>query len=111
MKIDPEESHGKGEKRRKCLICKEFSRSSSRAQLTSNDSSGAAVAWQWRTVTQDRIPNDEIGEEKTRDLAEKTKGMNEHPNEIYRIIEIMNYRIIETINYRTNELSNYRNKE
>ena len=69
------------------------------------------MAWQWRIVTQDRIPNDEIGEEKTRNLAEKTKGMNEHPNEIYRIIEIMNYRIIETINYRTNELSNYRNEE
>ena len=90
----------------------------------SNDSRGAAVAWQWRgngvTATQAqraKQPNRSISpttksERKKHVTSQrKQKPMNEQPNEIYWIIEIMKYRIIETINYRNNEISKYRDNE
>ena len=81
----------------------------------SNDSSGAVVAWQWRNSNASTeseatksidFPNDEIGEEKTRDLAEKTKA-----NERAAERNLLNYRNNELSNYRNNKLSKQRNIE
>ena len=86
----------------------------------SNDSSGAVVAWQWRNSNASTeseatksidSPTTKSERKKHVTSQRKQKPMNEQPNEIYWIIEIMKYRIIETINYRNNEISKYRDNE
>ena len=86
----------------------------------SNDSSGAVVAWQWRSSNASTeseatksidSPTTKSERKKHVTSQRKQKPMNEQPNEIYWIIEITKYWIIETINYRNNEISKYRDNE